>query len=128
MQRNFDLENAGVEGGVNEEVKDDLVDGHRQGKPMNYDINGRCPGRDDPEDDFRSGTENRDGNHRSNSELRSITADHGSVQRSKRGKLDEQDLNRNIRKLPLTWKRTKEASRAQTSKSEAQTRPTITGR
>jgi hypothetical protein len=70
------------------------VDGHRQGKPMNYDINGRCPGRDDPEDDFRSGTENRDGNHRSNSELSSITADHGSVQRSKRGKLDEQDLNR----------------------------------
>jgi hypothetical protein len=93
MQQNFNPENAGDEGGANDEDKDDPVDGHRQDRPTKYDIIGRCPCGDDPDDDFRSDTENRDNAHRSTSERSSITDDHGEIQRSNKYKLGDQDLN-----------------------------------
>ncbi len=69
VQQNFDPEKDGGEGGANDADKNDLVDGHRQGRPMKYDINGRCPSGDDPDDDFGSDTENRDNAHRSTSDI-----------------------------------------------------------
>ena len=56
-QHNFDPENSGGEGVNNEEVKDDLEDGHRQSGPMNKNTNGRRPNGGNPDDDHRSDTE-----------------------------------------------------------------------
>jgi len=92
-QQNLNLENTGDEGGVNDEDKDDPVDGHRQDRPTKYDTNGRCPSGDDPDDDFRSDTANRENAHRPTIERSSISDDHGNIQLSNRCKLSEQVLN-----------------------------------